>query len=80
MDFMEVITMLKELDALARKCALHSHMLLFVQNHLTPLNNVIRNLKGMKEQALPPLDVLVNNDDLRVQMIKATQLDLEHHL
>ena len=72
--------MLKELDALARKCALHSHMLLFVQNHLTPLNNVIRNLKGMKEQALPPLDVLVNNDDLRVQMTKATQLDLEHHL
>ena len=75
-----VNTILRELDVLAKKSALHSHMLPFVQNHLTPLNNILRSLKGMKEQALCPLDVLVNNDELRVQMNEATQLEFEHLL
>ena len=53
----------------AQKVAVHSHMRSFIEHCLAPLNSTIRSLKGMKEQALAPLDVFVNNDKLRDCMI-----------
>jgi ATP-dependent RNA helicase DDX31/DBP7 len=55
--------------------------MLFIQHFLTPMNNILRSLKGMKAQVLPPLDVLVNNDKLRDCMInEAIQVDFENLL
>ena len=77
----EVNAILKELEVLANKFAQHSNMLSFVEHYLTPMNNILRSLKGMKEQALPPLDIFVNNDEMRVQMMnKAAQIDFENIL
>ena len=79
----EVNAILKELEVFANKSAQHSNMLLFVEHYLTPMNNIVRSLRGMEEQALPPLDDIVNNDELRAKMKimdKAAQIDLENFL
>ena len=60
--------------------ALHSHMLLFIQNDLTSSSNVIRSLKGIKEQALPPLDAFISNDELRSRLINNPDYQLESEI
>ena len=70
-----------EISVLAQKVAMHSHMMLFIQHFLVPMNNVLRSLRGLNEQALPPLEVFVSNDNLRYSMVNdATQTDFENLL
>ena len=77
----KVNAILKELEVLANKSAQHTNMMSFVDHYLTPMNNILHSLKGMKEQALPSLDVFVSNDELRAQMLnKAAQIDFENFL
>lgn len=53
-----------EIEVLAQKCAEHGQ-LPSVQRIFTPIYNIIRDLKGLKEQALAPLDCFMGNVQLR---------------
>ena len=66
---------------LARKSALHGQISV-VKHSLVPINNILRKLRGLDEQVLAPVDVLVSNDEL-LQMLStnnAAEVDVENLL
>ena len=73
--------LLAEICVLAQKVSTRSHMKVFTEQYLTPLNNILRSLKGMKEEALPTLDMFIDNDRLRDCIINdGNQRHLENML
>ena len=57
-------SLLKLIEGMALKSAQYGQNP-FVQDYLTPIYNVFRGLADLNEQALPPLDFFISNDDLR---------------
>lgn len=69
------------MNLLAKKSGTHSQNASLVNHVLVPMNNILRDLKGLDEQVLAPLEVFVNNNDLRDTMAnKADQVDFENLL
>jgi tetratricopeptide (TPR) repeat protein len=66
--------LLKEIEALAQKCAQHGQKV-FIQGTLTPVYNVLRELSGLSPQALPPLELHLDNDQLISESQKANKTD-----
>lgn len=65
----------------AKKCAMHGHIVL-VKQYLMPLNNILRSLKGLNEQALAPINVFTSNVDLLQELMtnNSVQIDFENLL
>ena len=63
MTSISVDVLLKEVETLARKCSQHGQ-LYFIQNFLTVLYNVLRDMAGLDSIPLAPLDRFIDNDKL----------------
>ena len=64
---------------MACKCARHGQ-LPFIQNLLTPIYNSLRDLSGLHEQALAPLEQYIDNDTLRYTLNDPDNLIFELQL
>eukprot|EP00804_Cyclotella_cryptica_P015429 CCRYP_008072-RB/>CCRYP_008072-RB protein AED:0.18 eAED:0.18 QI:3724/1/1/1/1/0.75/4/53/297 len=61
--------LLHEIEVLSQKCSQHDQ-LSYAEIYLTPIYNVLRGLKGLNEQALPPLLQFISNDELKGRTMK----------
>lgn len=70
-----------ELEVISHKSARHGQILV-VEFYFVPFHNIVRRLKGKKEQALSPLDTFKSNDELldAMMMNDKVQVDFENLL